>query len=438
MHKLLKDQKYRILDYPWQRTLLCAAAVTVASMVFMNFSLENFRISFSVVLLPVLLLTLNAECSPFLSCMCTSFMILAVRTVFSAIGSMSFLQALWIHIPAASFYLFYGLLFPFMVSMRAARIPRIADVIAFVGCDLLSNLLEVILDYLFRFPGYTPRLLSTLVLVAVARGLGASLLLSLYCEYHSLLNRADHEERYQRLYLMKTHLKGELYFLSKDKARIEQSVKAAYQLHSRLSSMPNVPREACDLALQIACDIHDLKKDYIRIEQGFHEELGENGQDRVMDFSSVLHILEGSTRRMLGDSPIRLRFSCRSNFTTVEHYSLMSILRCLVNNAIESLQSGSGSGYVEVSEFRQGEDICIVVADNGPGISAKNLGTIFQMGFSTKFDPSTGNLYRGMGLPNVKLVTQELGGTVSVTSEQGLRTEFTVRIPAAILEVPTL
>ena len=44
--------------------------------------------------------------------------------------------------------------------------------------------------------------------------------------------------------------------------------------------------------------------------------------------------------------------------------------------------------------------------------------------------------YRGMGLPNVRLVAQELGGHVDVTSQPGLRTEFIVGIPAAILEVP--
>ena len=41
-----------------------------------------------------------------------------------------------------------------------------------------------------------------------------------------------------------------------------------------------------------------------------------------------------------------------------------------------------------------------------------------------------------MGLPNVRLVAQELGGHVDVTSQPGLRTEFIVGIPAAILEVP--
>ena len=77
-----------------------------------------------------------------------------------------------------------------------------------------------------------------------------------------------------------------------------------------------------------------------------------------------------------------------------------------------------------------------MVADNGPGIAPKYINSVFEMGLSTKFDPSTGSLYRGMGLPNVRLVAQELGGHVDVTSQPGLRTEFIVGIPAAILEVP--
>ena len=45
--------------------------------------------------------------------------------------------------------------------------------------------------------------------------------------------------------------------------------------------------------------------------------------------------------------------------------------------------------------------------------------------------------YRGMGLPNVKMVTEEqLKGTVAVESEVGRYTTFTISVPADILEVP--
>lgn len=420
----------------YSRPLLCGAAITFSSSVFFQFSLQNFRISTSVMLLPFLLLTLNNENHPFPACACSSLMVLLYRTMLGILGGAAPIDALRSNVPGAAFYLFYGFLFPILVSMRAPRIPLIRDIVGLALCDFSSNMFEIGVDRLFRFTGFSLNIIPSLVFIAVLRGCGAAFMLVLYCQYHSLLNRADHEERYQRLYLMKTHLKGELYFLAKDKARIEQSVKAAYQLHSQLANIPEVPKSCCDLALQIACDIHDLKKDYIRIEQGFHEELGESANDRVMEFSAVVNILESSTRRMLGDAPIRLHFHCYEDFVTIEHYALMSMLRCLVNNAIESIQNGSGHGVVELNEYRRGDDYCFVVADNGPGIAPKYIKSIFEMGFSTKFDPATGNIYRGMGLPNVRLVAHELGGEVSVSSQQGLRTEFTIRIPAAILEVP--
>ncbi len=429
-------RKWELSRNSWNRPLLCGATFTLASTIFFQFSLQNFRISTSVMLLPVLLLTLNSENSPFPACACSCMMVLAFRTTASILAGVPGAEALRINVPGAAFYIFYGILFPLLVRMRAPRIPLASDVFGLILCDFFSNLLEVAIDQLFQFSGYSSAILPSLAFIAILRGFCAAILLMLYCQYHSLLNRSDHEERYQRLYLMKTHLKGELYFLAKDKARIEQSVKAAYQLHSQLTAMPDVPKSACDLALQIACDIHDLKKDYIRIEQGFHEELGENSSDRVMEFSAVVNILEASTRRLLGDAPIRLSFHCDQDFVTIEHYALMSMLRCLVNNAIESIQSGSGRGIVELNEYRRGGDYCFVVADNGPGISPKYIKSIFEMGFSTKFDPSTGNLYRGMGLPNVRLVAQELGGRVDVRSEPGQRTEFLIQIPAAILEVP--
>ena len=57
------------------------------------------------------------------------------------------------------------------------------------------------------------------------------------------------------------------------------------------------------------------------------------------------------------------------------------------------------------------------------------------MGFSTKFDEKTGNIYRGVGLSGVKIVVEEqFGGSLEVESTQGAGTAFIVRIPADRLE----
>ena len=62
------------------------------------------------------------------------------------------------------------------------------------------------------------------------------------------------------------------------------------------------------------------------------------------------------------------------------------------------------------------------------------LDKVFQMGYSTKFDSKTGNIYRGMGLTGAKMSLEEqLGGSIWVDSIQNKRTTFWVRVPAANL-----
>ena len=69
------------------------------------------------------------------------------------------------------------------------------------------------------------------------------------------------------------------------------------------------------------------------------------------------------------------------------------------------------------------------------GIDEEYLPTIFMPGFSTKINYETGQVSRGLGLSLVKdIVESELGGSISVTSEDGC-TDFTIRIPKENLEV---
>ena len=114
----------------------------------------------------------------------------------------------------------------------------------------------------------------------------------------------------------------------------------------------------------------------------------------------------------------------------------MSVLRCLVNNSIEAITSvGVKPGsVVRIRADRVDGDYLLQVSDNGPGIAPDQLDKVFQMGYSTKFDSKTGNIYRGMGLTGAKMSLEEqLGGSIWVDSIQNERTTFWVRVPAANL-----
>jgi len=63
------------------------------------------------------------------------------------------------------------------------------------------------------------------------------------------------------------------------------------------------------------------------------------------------------------------------------------------------------------------------IEDTGPGISPENLAKIFEPLFSTK------SFGTGLGLPTVKQIVNQHGGTITVDSEVGKGTVVTVRLP---------
>lgn len=106
----------------------------------------------------------------------------------------------------------------------------------------------------------------------------------------------------------------------------------------------------------------------------------------------------------------------------VQRGHLSEVFVNLLQNAREAM---NGSGRIEV-KARYGEDYSVVVtiSDSGPGIPPEKLPMIFEPYFTTK-EKGT-----GLGLAIVKHNTEIYSGTVTVHSEAGQGTTFTVTLPA--------
>ena len=204
--------------------------------------------------------------------------------------------------------------------------------------------------------------------------------------------------------------------------------------------MEDVPEDMKRMSLAIARDVHEIKKDYIRIIQGIEAEITEEFDEKRMSFQDLLNILEATTHHLLEHRlvKIQLDFRCSDNFVTTEHYELMAILKNIVNNAIEAIEGANkkgGHGTICLTETLNDSVYEFKITDDGPGISPRHLPNIFKMGYSTKFDYKTGNIYRGVGLYGVKgTIEEKFGGTIQVESELGKGTTFTIRIPARSLK----
>ena len=94
----------------------------------------------------------------------------------------------------------------------------------------------------------------------------------------------------------------------------------------------------------------------------------------------------------------------------------------LVRNAVDHGIKSRGTVIIDAEPGQ------FTVTDDGGGIAPENLSLIFEPGFSTTQDVTEFS-GRGVGLDAVKTAIEELGGSVSVTSEPGKGSSFKIKIP---------
>jgi PAS domain S-box-containing protein len=111
---------------------------------------------------------------------------------------------------------------------------------------------------------------------------------------------------------------------------------------------------------------------------------------------------------------------------TADPLALESIVGNLIANAINYTQEG---GEIAVHVDQVGENVRIAVKDNGFGIEAKYLGKIFDRFYRVKTEKTRFITGTGLGLPIVKGLIDSLGGSISVESEPGRGSTFTILIP---------
>jgi signal transduction histidine kinase len=104
-----------------------------------------------------------------------------------------------------------------------------------------------------------------------------------------------------------------------------------------------------------------------------------------------------------------------------DRFALGRVFRNLITNAIQATEPG---GRIAIETTRTGEHVQITVADTGSGIPADRLSKIFDDFVTTK------RRGLGLGLAISKRIVEQLDGTISVESEVGRGTTFTMRFPA--------
>ncbi|MEO8436344.1 MAG: ATP-binding protein [Pyrinomonadaceae bacterium] len=158
--------------------------------------------------------------------------------------------------------------------------------------------------------------------------------------------------------------------------------------------------------------------------------------ERQLDLSSTdLQKLMKASIELVADrveekqTPIELHYASEPLRGKWDEDQLRAVFVNLLGNAIDASAPGSAvtvsTELVAASETNsRGRSVArIVISDRGAGIDEKTLARIFEPFFTTKKRGT------GLGLAISRRIVEQHGGTISVESEMGKGTSFTIDLP---------
>ncbi len=163
-------------------------------------------------------------------------------------------------------------------------------------------------------------------------------------------------------------------------------------------------------------------------------------QPRVFDLNQLVGGLESMLRRLIAEH-IELRFELDPSLRAIkaDPTSFEQVIVNLAVNARDAMPEGgvltirTANSESEVEEESATRTPCVLlsVQDTGTGMTPETMAHLFEPFFSTKA-PGKGT---GLGLSSVYGIVKQAGGEITVVSEVGAGSVFTVSLPAAS-EVP--
>lgn len=395
----------------------------------------DFRLTFGVVVFTFLILYFRVPIIA-TAALCTVF-ILGLRIGLDTAGGIFPLDAsVSRHVPAMVFYLTYGLIIDQLDIRSHIHKPVNFIIIASIS-DITANFFELLVRNNIRsYP--LESLLTTIILAALIRAVTVLALFWIIRYYNLLIVKEVHQKRYQELLMLTARLNSEVLFLKKSMQDIEDVMVKSYSIYTNSKGLAEGRTECLpeitENSLSLAIDIHEIKKDYLRIVYSIGKIIPEEVLSPQMTMDEILHTIQDIYAGYSESAgiPFRLKTAVRGDVSISRYYEVISILNNLIHNAIDAT-SQTPDPLIRVETELKEDVLLIRVEDNGRGIDPQDHELIFEPGFTTKMDMDTGELPTGLGLTHVRILTRLLGGTVELGASTDKGAAFVLRLPLQTL-----
>ncbi|MDF2460942.1 MAG: two-component sensor histidine kinase [Candidatus Saccharibacteria bacterium] len=191
------------------------------------------------------------------------------------------------------------------------------------------------------------------------------------------------------------------------------------------ADMAKIAYDQTDRLGRLVTDLLDVS----RIEQGRTKyNIGS------VDLPATIGPMMGNFEVKAKDKKIGLRYAPPENLPAVkaDPDRVMEIFTNLIDNAIKY----SRTGTVRIEHTVSPAAVMTAVSDTGIGMSPEEQGKLFQRFYRAKNDDTKDIAGTGLGLWIIKQYIEAMGGTITVTSEKGKGTTFSVLLPRVTPEAP--
>ena len=414
------------------KMLIISVLVALASQVNLELMESEFVVSAGVILYVIFLYHYD-DINPVLLGLTSGFMVFALRLSVHQIIYGAAVEATSSYMPEIVFYVAYAVFFLlFLENNRKDNLGFIF--VVFIISDFASNLIEVFVRFTVLTETTILEIIPSLIIVSVIRSSVVWIVLTALKYYNLILSNREHEDRYKRLLLFTSQLKTEMFWIEKNMDNIENVIAHSNNLYERINEEDKTLK---DMAFSIYRDVNEIKNDNGFVVRGIKDITEKALKDKGMEYKDINNILSETMMRETKrcNKNIKFDFNIGENFYTSKHYYLMSILRNLIINSMDSIRKSQKDSKISVLHQNDEKQHIFKISDNGVGIDEEYLKQIFSPGFSTKVNSETGEVNRGLGLSIVKYIVEEnLHGQIEVSSKPGIGTTTILSIPKISLE----
>ncbi len=202
------------------------------------------------------------------------------------------------------------------------------------------------------------------------------------------------------------------------------SVVGSLRLLDTVRADPERSAQMAGIALRNAERLAQLVDDILDLERSETGRL--NLHRTVLDAGAVMTAVAESTSGLAGRNGVAIHVEPAGVEFWGDERRVVQVLTNLVGNAVRFSQPG---GSVHLTAEHAATEVRLHVRDRGSGIPEDALERIFDRFWQVDAGPSRARDGSGLGLAIAQSMARAHGGRITVTSELGVGSTFTVRLP---------